>query len=153
MPRAHSENNEQTQKEIMLKIAQIKEMNKDFLGIIGKLENTPRDKLVERDYSEKCEKQAPWLKKLLNIKKKNGETIEEKQESEDNLSDRQNLIKKLLVNIDSSPKKRNQLIKQFLEQNSVIEKADREIIIKSYENLSKDKLEKEILNIMEIFGK
>ena len=145
MPRAHSENNTQTQKEIMVKIAQIKEMNKDFLSIIGKLENTPRDKLVELDYSEKCEKQAPWLKKSLKIKNDNGEII---QESED-----QNLIKKLLVNIDSSPKKRNQLIKQFLKQNSVIEKADRDIIIKSYENLSNDKLEKEILNIMEIFGK
>jgi len=45
------------------------------------------------------------------------------------------------------------LIKQFLKQNSVIEKADRDIVIKSYENLSNDKLEKEILNIMEIFGK
>lgn len=145
MPRAHSENNTQTQKEIMVKIAQIKEMNKDFLSIIGKLENTPRDKLVELDYSEKCEKQAPWLKKSLKIKNDNGEII---QESED-----QNLIKKLLVNIDSSPKKRNQLIKQFLKQNSVIEKADRDIIIKSYENLSNDKLEKEILNIIEIFGK
>lgn len=130
------------QKEIMAKIAQIKEMNNDFLNIIGKLENTPRDKLVEQDYCEKCEKQAPWL---IN-KKKNGEIIEEKQEDE-------NLIKKLLKNIDSSPKKRNQLIKQYLEQNSVIEKADQEIIIKSYENLSNDKLEKEILNIMEIFGK
>ena len=145
MPRAHSENNKQTQKEIMAKIAQIKEVNQDFLSIIGKLENTPRDKLVELDYSEKCEKQAPWLKKSLKIKNDNGEII---QESED-----QNLIKKLLVNIDSSPKKRNQLIKQFLKQNSVIEKADRDIIIKSYENLSNDKLEKEILNIMEIFGK
>ncbi len=145
MHRAHSENNKQTQKEIMVKIAQIKEMNKDFLSIIGKLENTPRDKLVELDYSEKCEKQAPWLKKSLKIKNDNGEII---QESED-----QNLIKKLLVNIDSSPKKRNQLIKQFLKQNSVIEKADRDIVIKSYENLSNDKLEKEILNIMEIFGK
>ena len=134
MPRAHSENNKKTQKEIMLKIAQIKEMNKVFLSIIGKLENTPRDKLVELDYSEKCEKQAPWLKKSLKIKNDNGEII---QESED-----QNLIKKLLVNIDSSPKKRNQLIKQFLKQNSVIEKADRDIIIKSYENLSNDKLEK-----------
>ena len=145
MPRAHSENNKQTQKEIMLKIAQIKEMNKNFLNLIGKLENTPRDKLVELDYSEKCEKQAPWLKKSLKIKNDNGEII---QESED-----QNLIKKLLVNIDSSPEKRNQLIKQFLEQNSVIEKPDQEIIIKSYENLSNDKLEKEILSIMEIFGK
>ena len=145
MPRAHSENNKQTQKEIMVKIAQIKEMNKDFLSIIGKLENTPRDKLVKLDYSEKCEKQAPWLKKSLKIKNDNGEIV---QESED-----QNLIKKLLVNIDSSPKKRNQLIKQFLKQNSVIEKADRDIVIKSYENLSNDKLEKEILNIMEIFGK
>ncbi len=149
MPRAPSENNKQTQKEIMSKIVQIKEMNKNFLSIIGKLENTPRDKLVEQDYSEKCEKQAPWLM----LRKKNGEIIEEKQESEGNLSDRQNQINKLLENIDSSPKKRNQLIKQFLEQNSVIEKPDQEIIIKSYENLSNDKLEKEILSIMEIFGK
>ena len=146
MPLSHSENNKQTQKEIIAKIAQIKEMNKDFLNIIGKLENTPRDKLVELDYSEKCEKQAPWLKKSLKIKNDNGEII---QENED-----QNIIKKLLVNIETSPKKkRNQLIKQFLEQNSVIEKTDRDIIIKSYENLSIDKLEKEILNIMEIFGK
>ena len=51
MPRAHSENNKQTQKEIIAKIAQIKEMNKVFLSIIGKIENTPRDKLVELDYS------------------------------------------------------------------------------------------------------
>ncbi|MHA1474875.1 MAG: hypothetical protein ACTSPA_04275 [Promethearchaeota archaeon] len=150
MPSANPEKNKRNQKEIMVKIAQIKEKNRDFLNVIGKLENIPRDKLVELDYSEKCEKQAPWLKKSLKIKNDNGEII---QESEDILSDRQNSLKKLLGSIESSPKKRNQFIKQFLKQNSVIEKADREILIKSYENLTKEKLEKELNNILEIFGK
>jgi len=145
MPRANPEKYKRNQKEIMEKIAQIKEINSDFLSVIGKLENIPRDKLVELDYLEKFEKQAPWLKKSLKIKNKNGEVLEEKQEK--------TLIKKLLVNIESSPKKRNQLIKQFLVKNSVIEKADREILIKSYENLPSETLEKEINNILEIFGK
>ncbi len=149
MPSANPEKNKRNQKEIMVKIAQIKEKNRDFLNVIEKLENIPRDKLVELDYLEKIEKQAPWLKKS-NIKNDNGEII---QESEDILSDRQNSLKKLLGNIESSPKKRNQFIKQFLKQNSVIEKADREILIKSYENLTKEKLEKELNNILEIFGK
>ena len=153
MPRAHSEKNKPNQKEIMVKIAQIKEMNRNFLSDIGKLEYIPRDKLVELDYLKKFEKQAPWLEKLLKLKNKNGEITEENQESEDILSDRQNLLKKLLVNIESSPKKRNQFIKQFLEQNSVIEKADREILIKSYENLPSEKLKKELKNILDIFGK
>ncbi|QEE15924.1 hypothetical protein DSAG12_01751 [Promethearchaeum syntrophicum] len=152
MPRAHSEKNEPNQKEILGKIAQIKEMNSNFLNLIGKLEYIPRDKLVELDYLKKCEKHAPWLEKSLKLKNKNGEIIEE-NEMEDILSDRQNLLKKLLVNIESSPKKRNQFIKQFLEQNSLIEKADREILIKSYESLSSEKLEKELNNILEIFGK
>jgi len=150
MPSAHPEKYKSNQKEIMVKIAQIKEKNRDFLNLIGKLENIPRDKLVELNYLEKIEKQAPWLKKSLKIKNDNGEII---QESEDILSDRQNSLKKLLGNIESSPKKRNQFIKQFLKQNSVIEKADREILIKSYENLTKEKLEKELNNILEIFGK
>jgi len=150
MPSAHPEKYKSNQKEIMVKIAQIKEKNRDFLNLIGKLENIPRDKLVELNYIEKIEKQAPWLKKSLKIKNDNGEII---QESEDILSDRQNSLKKLLGNIESSPKKRNQFIKQFLKQNSVIEKADREILIKSYENLTKEKLEKELNNILEIFGK
>jgi len=150
MPSAHPEKYKSNQKEIMVKIAQIKEKNRDFLNVIGKLENIPRDKLVELNYLEKIEKQAPWLKKSLKIKNDNGEII---QESEDILSDRQNSLKKLLGNIESSPKKRNQFIKQFLKQNSVIEKADREILIKSYENLTKEKLEKELNNILEIFGK
>ena len=150
MPSAHPEKYKSNQKEIMVKIAQIKEKNRDFLSLIGKLENIPRDKLVELNYLEKIEKQAPWLKKSLKIKNDNGEII---QESEDILSDRQNSLKKLLGNIESSPKKRNQFIKQFLKQNSVIEKADREILIKSYENLTKEKLEKELNNILEIFGK
>ncbi|MBA7568842.1 hypothetical protein ES708_10578 [subsurface metagenome] len=145
MHSAHSEKNKRNQKEIMMKIAQIKEMNRDFLSVIGKLEPIPRDKLVELDYSEKFEKQAPWLKKSLKLKNKNGKNNEENQET--------NLIKKLLSNIESSPKKRNQFIKQFLKQNSVIEKADREILIKSYENLPSEKLEKELNNILEIFGK
>ena len=153
MLRANSEKYKRNQKEIMEKIAQIKEINSDFLSVIGKLEHIPRDKLVELDYLEKFEKQASWLKKSLKIKNKNGEILEENQESEDILSDRQNLLKKLLVNIESSPKKRNQFIKQFLEQNSVIEKADRAILIKSYENLPSEKLEKELNNILEIFGK
>ena len=153
MPRAHPEKYKRNQKEIMDKIALIKEMNRDFLSVIGKLEIIPRDKLVEMDYLEKLEKQAPWLKKSITIRNKNGEIIEENQESEDILSDKQNLIKKLLVNIESSPKKRNQFIKQFLEKNSAIEKADREILIKSYENLPNEKLEKELNNILEIFGK
>jgi len=152
MPRGHSEKNEPNQKEIQGKIAQIKEMNRDFLSFIGKLEYIPRDKLVELDYLEKCKKQAPWLEKSLKLKNKNGEIIEE-NEIEDILSDRQNLLKKLIVNIELSPKKRNQFIKQFLEQNSVIEKADREILIKNYENLPSEKLEKELNNILEIFGK
>ena len=150
MPSAHPEKYKSNQKEIMVKIAQIKEKNRDFLNLIGKLENIPRDKLVELNYLEKIEKQAPWLKKSLKIKNDNGEII---QESEDILSDRQNSLKKLLGNIESSPKKRNQFIKQFLKQNSVIEKTDREILIKSYENLTKEKLEKELNNILEIFGK
>jgi hypothetical protein len=153
MPRANPEKYKRNQKEIMVKIAQIKEMNRDFLSVIGKLEHIPRDKLVELVYLEKFEKQAPWLKKSLKIKNKNGEIIEENPESEDILTDKQNLIKKLLVNIKSSPKKRNHLIKQFLEKNSVIEKADREILIKSYEDLPNEKLEKELNNILEIFGK
>ena len=144
MPRAHPEKYKRNQKEIMTKIAQIKEMNSDFLSIIGKHEHIPRDKLVELDYLEKFEKQAPWLKKSLKIKNKNGEVLEEKQEK--------TLIKKLLVYIEASPKKRNQLIKQFLEQNSDIEKADREILIKSYENLPSETLEKELNNVLEIFG-
>jgi len=152
MPRGHSEKNEPNQKEIRVKIAQIKEMNRDFLSLIGKLEYNPRDKLVETDYLKKCKKQAPWLEKSLKLKNKNGEIIEENV-FEDILSDRQNLLKKLLVNIETSPKKRNQFIKQFLEQNSLIEKADREILIKSYENLPSEKLEKELNNIIEIFGK
>jgi len=139
MPRAHPEKYKRNQKEIMAKIAQIKEINKNFLNIIGKLEYIPRDKLVELDYLEKFEKQAPWLKK------RNGEVIEENQEK--------TLIKKLLFNIEASPKKRKKLITQFLEQNSAIEKADREILIKSYENLPSEKLEKELNNILEIFGK
>lgn len=142
MPRAHPEKNKNNQKEIMAKIAQIKEMNTDFLNFIGKLEHIPRDQLVESDYLGKFEKQAPWLKKENFY---SGETIEENQES--------NLIKKLLVNIESHQRKRNQLIKQFLKQNSVIEKADREILIKSYENLPGETLEKELNNILEIFGK
>ncbi len=138
----HSEKIKRNQKEIIGKIAQIKEMNKNFLSVIGKIELFPRDKLVELDYLEKFEKQAPWIKKSKN---KNGKVIEEKQEK--------TLIKKLLVNIEASPKKRNQLIKQFLEQNSAIENADRAILIKSYENLPSEKLEKELNNILEIFGK
>jgi len=145
MPRAHPEKYKRNQKEIIAKIAQIKEMNSDFLSIIGKHEYFTRDKLVELDYLEKFEKQAPWLKKSLKIKNKNGEVLEENQEK--------TLIKKLLANIEASPKKRNSLIKQFLEQNSAIEKADREILIKSYENLPSEKLEKELNNILEIFGK
>ena len=145
MPSANSEKYKRNQKEIMEKIAQIKEINSDFLRVIEKLEHVPRDKLVEMDYLEKFEKRSPWLKKSLKIKNRNGEVIEENQEK--------TLIKKLLVNIETSPKKRNKLIKQFLEQNSAIEKADREILIKSYENLPSEKLEKELNNILEIFGK
>ena len=150
MPRAHPEKYKRNQKEILGKIAQIKEMNRDFLKIIGKLENIPRDELVELDYLEKIDKQAPWLKKSLKIKNDNGEII---QESEDILSDRQNMIKKLLVNIETSPKKRNQILQQFLEQNSMIEQADRDIIIQNYESLSSENLNKELIILLEIFGK
>ncbi len=150
MPRAHPEKNKHNQKEIMRKITQIKEMNRDFLSDLGKFKFIPRDKLVELDYLEKIEDQSPWLKKSLKIKNKNGAFV---QESEDILSDRQNKLKKLIINIESSPKKRNHYIKQFLEQNSVIEKADRDILIKSYKNLSKEKLENELNDILEIFEK
>ena len=154
-PDSESESNFQekckrNQKEIMLKILKIKEINRDFLSVLGKFDFIPRDKLIKLDYSEKIEEQAPWLKKSLKIKNKNGALV---QESENILSDRQNELKNLLNNIESSPKKRNHYIKQFLDQNSVIEKADRAILIKSYENLSNEKLEKELNGILEIFGK
>lgn len=138
------------QKDIMLKIGKIKEINRDFLESLDLLDFIPRDKLIKLHYSEKFEEQAPWLKKSLKTNKKNGKII---QETEDFLSDRQNVLKKLLSNIKSSPKRRKYYIKQFLEKNSIIEKADRDILIKSYENLSKEKLEKELINILEIFGK
>ncbi|MHA1718959.1 MAG: hypothetical protein ACTSWX_01145 [Promethearchaeota archaeon] len=145
-----------TQAEILRirdKIKKIQEGNQKFLRDLEKLEVLPRSKLIQLNYQDKVEKQALWLKKSIENIKNSIDNEDYSHNFDEKSTELQKSLKNLLEQIKTSPKKKKQYIKQFLERYCAIEKADREIILTNFEEYSREKLEEELKDIVEIFGK
>jgi hypothetical protein len=132
------------------KIQQLENAREQFISYLKGLHLPSRDQMIQKNYQQQIIQRTPWLiQSNILTQSINTRTLKE----DETTLDWGTKINRMIDQIKNKPDKKEQILTLFLKQFVEIGDSDRQILLDVFKTLDITNLQKELLTLIQSFGK